>query len=356
MDSTPVKRSVDSNCDFANQYFKPIWEPDTAVGGNAVRYSLVHHFYQLRISNAGLCDFCTDELTRRVCEAARRLKARGSLPHDDRAFMELFWQNASGALVAGETLVTTDGEGDKIAVADHIEELVSERAEADPRWWHNTTVALNAEIGAMDRSEACPPRGAAWFACSDSGLVHMTPWQTRLVGLLWQYTLHNVSMANVMTDFVGLQEKYLSYTHESCTCDDIQRLRNGVSFDTVLLKRVMGRIGISVWELIPPPPENIQHNKRQFLTWFEERERGIQISSESVCDYAYSRGEASTSNSSAPRPLPQGWQRRWVFNNIVWHYNHRGRLISPGEQYPISGEPPAAEMPTIDEEEDLIGL
>lgn len=352
MDSTPVKRSAE----IANPHFKPIWEPDTAVGGNAVRYSLAHHFYQRRISDAGLCGFCTDELTRRVSEAARRLKARGGLLHDDRAFMDLFWQDASGALVAGETLVTTNGQGDKIAVADHVQELAQERDEADSRWWHNNTAAFSDEIGAMDRSEACPPRGAAWFGCSDSGIAYPTPWQTRFGGVLWQYALRNVAMDECMADFVEWQEKYLNYTHESCTCDDIQRLRNGVSFDTVLLKRVMDHIDNSVRELIPPPPENIQHNKKQFLIWFEERERGIQISSESVCDYAYSRGEA-TSNSTAPRPLPQGWQRRWVFNNIVWHYNHRGRLISRGEQYPISGEPPATpEMPTIDEEEDLIEL
>ena len=65
---------------------------------------MVHHVYQQRISAAGLCGFCTDEL-------ARRLKARG-LFHDDRASMDLVWQDRDdGALVAGENIVAVSKDG-----------------------------------------------------------------------------------------------------------------------------------------------------------------------------------------------------------------------------------------------------
>lgn len=355
MDSTPVKRSANCNQDFTNPHFKPLWEPDTNIGRNAIKYSLVHHVYQHRISNARLCGFCTDELTRRVSEAARRLKARG-LFHDDRAFMDLFWQNREdGALVAGETIVSANENGEKIAVADHLGQLSLESARAGPSWWKERGIAFQVELGAMDRAEASPSRAASWFGGRDGGPRDPTPWQTRFLGVLWRYELLDTTRNAGMRDFVDWQEKYLNYTHQSCRCVDIQLLRSGVSFDTVLMERVLTHINAKIWEIIPFPPEYIWRDKGRFLTYFGEQSSGIH-NEESLRDYGFSR-EVIAGDKVVPRILPEGWQRRWVSNNTVWYHNCRGRLISQDEHYIcLPDPPPAAQRSTIDDEEDLIEL
>ncbi|KKY32145.1 hypothetical protein UCDDA912_g07879 [Diaporthe ampelina] len=72
MDSTPVKRNANRTRPFANPNFKPLWEPDTAMGRNAIR----------------------------------------GLFHDDRASMDLVWQDRDdGALVAGENIVAVSKDG-----------------------------------------------------------------------------------------------------------------------------------------------------------------------------------------------------------------------------------------------------
>ncbi|KAK7698585.1 hypothetical protein SLS64_012453 [Diaporthe eres] len=360
MDTTPVKRSANCNQDFANPHFKPLWEPDTTVGRNAIKYSLVHHVYQQRISNARLCGFCTDELTRRVSEAARRLKTRG-LFHDDRAFMDLFWQQEDrdgGALVAGETIVAVDNKnGDKIAVVDHLAELSLEPARAGSSWWRERGVGFQGELGAMDRTEVSPSRAASWFGgCDGGGPRDPTPWQTRFLGVLWRYSLIDTTSEVGMRAFVDWQERCLNYTHENCRCVDILRLRSGVSFDTVLMERVLTRIDTKIWEIIPFPPEYIWRNKGRFLTYSEDQLTGVQ-NRESVWDYAFSRGEVVAGDKVVPRPLPLGWQRRWVSNNTEWYHDCRGRLVSRDEHYQCLPDPsPAARMTVIGEEEDLIEL
>lgn len=350
-----MKRSANCNQDFANPHFKPLWEPDTTVGRNAIKYSLVHHVYQHRISNARLCAFCTDELTRRVSEAARRLKAKG-LFHDDRAFMELFWEDRDGgALEAGETIVAANKNGEKVAVADHLEEFSLERVRAGPSWWRERGVKFEGEIAAMDRAEASPLRGMAWFGGGDGGRREATPWVTRFLGMLWTYSLINTTNKVGMRVFVDWQENYLNYTHESCRCADILRLRNGVSFDTVLMERVLTHIDPQIWEDIPFPPEDIWRNKGRFLNYFEEQSSGIQ-NEDSVRDYAFSRGEVTTGQNVVPRALPRGWQRRWVANNTVWYHDARGRLTTRDAYYKCLPDAPLAAQGTMVDEEDLIEL
>lgn len=351
-----MKRSANCNQALANPHFKPLWEPDTAVGRNAIRYSLAHHVYQHRISNARLCRFCTDELTRRVSEAARRLKAKG-LFHDDKAFMDIFWQDRdSGALVAGETIVAANKNGEKIAVADHLAELSRDPARAGPSWWRERGVGFEEEIGAMDRAEASPSRGASWFGGRDDGPRDTTPWETRFLAIFWTYSPRNATSKVSMRAFVDWHEKYLNYTHENCRCVDILRLRSGVSFDTVLMERVLTHIDTKIWETIPFPPEDIWRNRGRFLTYFEQQSSGTQ-NEESVWDYAFSRGEVAAGDEVVPRPLPPGWQRRWVSHNNVRYHDCRGRLISRDEHYEcLPDTPPGAQSTTIEEEEDLIEL
>lgn len=356
MDSTPVKRSADCNPDFSNPHFKPLWEPDTTVGRNAIKYSLVHHAFQKLISTAGLCTFCTDGLTRRVSEAARRLKAK-DLFHNDKACMDLFWQDANdGSLAAGETIVTTNKNGEKIAVADHALTLSCERSYADRYWWSECFVRFQGEISDMDRAEASPSRGvSSWFGC-DSGGCKVTPWETRFLAVIWLYTLKNTAGGLDMERFIQWQEKYLGFTHESCQCADVQRLRDGVSFETVVMERVRTHVCRSVWEVIPAPPAEIWRSKARFLDYFEARSSGIRRE-ETLWDYAFSRGALMLTDDVVPRPLPQGWQRRWVSNNTIWYHNSRGNLISRRERYPcLPNVPSTAQTYTIEEEEDLIEL
>lgn len=352
-----MKRSASHTERFANPNFKPLWEPNTAIGGNAIRYSLVHHVYQQRISTAGLCGFCTGELTRRVSEAAQRLKSRG-LFHDDSAFMDLVWQQDSdnGALVAGETIVTVNKDGEKISVVDHAVELARERSAANPSWWSECGLGFQSELATMDRIEAFP-RGVSWFGCrGDTGRGDVTPWESRFLGVLCTYTDKDV--ANVrMRDFVDWQERWLNYTHESCQCEDVLRLKeSGVSFEDALMARVVTQINPGVWSVIPVPSEEIWKNRRLFLAYFEEQSRGIQ-NEESVWDYALSRGEVTLGNQVRVRPLPQGWQRRWVSNNTVWYHDYRGQLISRDAYYAsLPDNPSDPHMSTTDEEEDLIEM
>lgn len=354
MDSTPVKRSANCDQDFSNPHFKPLWEPDTAVGGNAIRYSLAHHVFQKLISNARLCSFCTDELTRRVSEVARKLKSEG-VYHDDKAFMDLFWKDADrGTLVAGETVVTVDKHGKKIAVADYAVELSHERTEVDKYWYGDRTVRFQLEIAALDRSEAFPS-ALSWFGHNrrERG---PTPWQTRFLAIVWIYNLDNAARGAGLGRFVEWQEKYLNFVHQRCQCVDIQRLRNGVSFEAVLMERVLTHIDTSVWEVIPFPSQDIWSDKRRLLIYFEEHSSGIRRE-ESVWDYAFSWGESITRDNVVRGPLPQGWHRRWVSNNTVWYHDSRGRLISRGEYYScLPNVPSPAQESTHVEEEDLIEL
>lgn len=353
MDSTPLKRSADCNQDFESPHFKPLWEPYTAIGRNAIRYSLVHHVYQKLISNAGLCTFCTNELTRRVSEAARRLKSK-DLFHGDTAFMDLFWQDENdGAPMAGETIVTTNKHGDKIAVADHAVELSYDRFDADRDWWRVRALGFQREIAAADRSEAHPSRGRFWLGLG-SGPPEMTPWQTRFLAVIWTYTPEDTALG--IEDFVEFQEQYLNYTHESCQCIDVQHLRRGTNFEDLVMERVMANINSKVWEAIPFPPRDTWQNKARFLTYIEEQLKGVQ-SQESRWDYAVSRGEVNVGASVVPRHLPQGWQRRWVSNNTVRYHDSRGNLIARGEpDSSLPNVPSATQRSTIDEEEDLIEL
>lgn len=354
MDSTPVKRSANCDQDFANPHFKPLWEPDTAVGGNAIRYSLAHHVIQKLIANARMCSFCTDELTRRVTQTARKLKSE-NVYHDDKAFMDLFYQDARGTLVAGETVVTMNKHGNKIAVADYAVELSHERTEVDKHWWSSRAVRLQREIAAMDRSEAFPS-GRSWFG-HNRRQRQKTPWETRLVAVVWIYNLENTARGVGLERFVELQEKYLNFVHQRCQCVDVQRLRSGVSFEAVLMERVLTHISTSVWEVIPFPPQDIWSDKRRFLNYFEEHASGIRRE-ETVWDYAFSWGENIVRDSVVLGPLPRGWHRRWVYNNTAWYHDSRGRLISRGEYYScLPSVPSAAQGSTIvDEEEDLIEL
>lgn len=355
MDSTPVKRSANCDQDFANPHFKPLWEPDTAVGGNAIRYSLAHHVFQKLISNARLCSFCTDELTRRVSEAARKLRSK-DLYHNDKAFMDLFWQEPHrGTLVAGETIVTVNQHGSKIAVADYAVELSHERTKVDKYWWGQRAVGFQREILAMDRSDAFPS-ALSWFGHSRRQ-SDATPWQTRFMSVVWVYNLENAARGAGIERFVEWQEKYLNFVHQRCQCVDTQRLRSGVSFEAVLMERVLTHICPSVWEVIPFPPQYIWINKRRFLMYFEEHSSGIRRE-ESVWDYALSWGENIVSDNVVRGPLPRGWHRRWVFNNTAWYHDSRGRLISRGQYYSCLPSVPSAaqESTTVDEEEDLIEL
>lgn len=358
MDSTPWPVARDTNCnkDFENPHFKPLWEPDTTVGRNAIKYSLVHHMFQKFISTAGLCTFCTDELTRRVSEAARRLKSR-DLFHDDKGHMDLFWQDANdGAFVAGETVVTADKHGEKIAVADHALRLSRERSDVDKYWWSDRVVMFQREIADLDRSETSPSRGASWFGF-ESGRHNTTPWETRFLAVIWIYTLGNAAGRIGMDRFIRWQEKYLNFTHERCQCVDVQRLRSGVSFETVLMERVLTRISRSVWEVIQAPPDDIRRSKKRFLSYFEEQSSGLRRE-ESIWDYAFSQGESLfTTNEVVPRPLPRGWQRRWVSNNTVWYHDSRGKILSLHQHYScLPNETSATPRSTVDEEEDLIEL
>ncbi|KAG8157094.1 hypothetical protein KVR01_013084 [Diaporthe batatas] len=140
--TTPVKRRAEHVQALHNPHFKPLWEPATTVGGNAITYSLAHHSYQEHIANAGMCTFCTDELTCRVSEAARRLKAQG-LFHDDEAHMDLFWQDTSGG---------------GMSVADHATELAGGMP---PAWRHERCSGFQGELAAMDRAEAAESQGGA---------------------------------------------------------------------------------------------------------------------------------------------------------------------------------------------------
>lgn len=221
MDSTPVRRSAKCVQDFHNPHFKPLWEPDTTIGRNAIKYSLVHHVYQQRISNAGLCGFCTDELTRRVSEVAGHLKAKG-LFHDEKAFMDLFWQDADAeadggvGVVAGETIVVLDKHGEKISVADHAEELAHEMSTA---WWTERGLKFQSEIAAIDRLEAVGPRGPSLvgrLGRRDGGRSETTPWETRFMYALWTVTREDIVEEVSITSFLELQEKYLNFTHENC--------------------------------------------------------------------------------------------------------------------------------------------
>lgn len=357
MDSTPVKRGVNCNQDFANPHFKPLWEPDTAVGGNAIRYSLAHHVIQKLIANARLCSFCTDELTRRVSQVARKLKAE-NVYHDDKAFMELFYQEADrGTLVAGETVVTMNKHGNKVAVADYAVELSHERTEIDEDWWGNRASRFLKEIGAMDRSEAFPS-GRSWFG-HNRRQRDATPWQTRFLSIVWIYDLENAARGAGLAGieiFVEGHQKYLNFVHQRCQCVDIQRLRSGVSFETVLMERVLTHIDTSVWEVIPFPSQDIWGDKRRFLMHFEEHSSGIQRE-ESVWDYAFSWGENIERDSVVRCSLPRGWHRRWVNKNTAWYHDSRGRLISRGEYFScLPNVPSATQMPATEEEEDLIEL
>jgi hypothetical protein len=340
-DSVPVKRCAECVQDFQNPHFKPLWEPDTAIGRNAIRYSLVHHVYQHRISNAGLCLFCTDELTRRVSEVARRLKSKGLL-HDDKAFMDLVWEDASqedggGGLgvVPGETIVTfSKHDGAKLSVADHAEDLALEKPAA---WWGERGLSFQTEIAAMDRSEAMASRGLSWLGRlgrrDDGCLSDATPWETRFVCTLWTFMGENLEGMR-MEDFVGLQEKYLSFTHENCHCPETLRLRNGEPFEHVLMDRVLHHIGDGVWEIIPLPSEDIRHDKAKFLTYFSDWSSGIR-NDKSALDYAYSRGEAHVGQKRGPGVLPPGWQQRCEHANTFCYYDCHGRVISR------EGDPPS---------------
>ncbi|KAI3401765.1 hypothetical protein diail_8143 [Diaporthe ilicicola] len=110
MDSTIVKRRAHRNAAFEHPHFR---------GASTAR---------------GCATSARNELTHRVSVAARRLKTRGLLLHDDRGFMELFWQDGDGAVVAGETIVvvagSNDGKQKKLAVADHIDHAGAGRRSA----------------------------------------------------------------------------------------------------------------------------------------------------------------------------------------------------------------------------------
>ncbi|KAH8780977.1 hypothetical protein F5883DRAFT_637854 [Diaporthe sp. PMI_573] len=352
MDSTPVGRCAECVQEFLNPHFRPLWEPDTTIGRNAITYSLVHHVYQKRISNAGLCGFCTDELTRRVSEVARRFKSKG-LFHDEKASMDLFWQdkneNNGVGLVAGETIVVFGEDGEKLSLADHAEELSLEKSAA---WWNERGLRFQSEIAAMDRSEAVGSREASWLGRlgrRDSGRSEATPWETRFVGTLWSFMGENTEKISMAT-FVDLQEKYLNFTHENCQCLDTLRLRNGVSFETVLMERVLNRIGAKVWEVIPMPSEDVWRNRGRFLTYFSDQSSGIR-NEESVWDYAYSSGEVHVGEKRAPGVLPPGWQQRCEYANTVCYYDCHGLIISrDGNQPRPSSVPYAYESYTVDEE------
>lgn len=355
MDSTPVRRCANRVQDFHNPHFKPLWEPDTIIGRNAIKYSLIHHLYQQRISNAGLCGFCTDELTRRVSEVARRLKAK-DLFHDEKAFMDLFWQDSEtdggAGVVAGETIVVLDKDGKKVSAVDHAEELALEMSTA---WWDERGLRFQSEIAAMDRSEAIGSRGSSWvgrLGRRDGVGGEATPWETRFVYALWTFSERSMAKKAGMATFVDWQERYLNFSHEDCQCLDTLRLRNDISFETVLMERVFSRIDARVWEVIPLPSEDVWLNKNRFLTYFADQSSGIR-NDESVYDYAYSRGEVNFGDKIVPSPLPQGWQRRCEVANTVWYYDCKGRLISRGSRPPHV--PSTAESFTADGE-DLIEL
>lgn len=359
MDAEPAKRNANCNKDFANPHFKPLWEPDRAVGRNAIKYSLVHYFYQQCIANADLCNFCTDEMTRRVSEAARRLKAKG-LYHNDRGFMELFWQDEEdGSLVAAETIVAVTNGGVKVAVADHVADIAGVRSEEEPRWWIERATNFQLELKFMDRYEASPSRVPAWFfgINRNTGRNDVLPWQTRFAAVLWTYTRVNTTNFEYMRDFVKMQEQYLNYSHEDCQCSDISRLRSGVSFETVLMERVRSHISPKVLELIPFPPEDIWRSKNLFLTYFQEQSSGVRNQiSPSLWDYAPSRGEEIVQGGMVARPLPPGWERRWVSGGHVWHHDCRGRLISRSVPHSQTGSLQPPHRSSGGEDEDLIDL
>ena len=138
----------------------------------------------------------------------------------------------------------------------------------------------------------------------------MTPWESRFLAVLCSHTERDIASVG-MRDFVNWQERYPNYTHESCQCEDMLRLKeSGVSFETALIARLATLINPGVWSVIPLPSEQVWDNRTRFLAYFEEQSSGIQ-NEESVWDYAFSRGEVILGDSVVPRPLPQGWQRRW---------------------------------------------
>lgn len=275
--------------------------------------------------------------------------------HDEMAFMDLCWQDAdedSGVgVVAGETIVVHK-DGEKVSVADHAEELAHEMSTA---WWTERGLKFQSEIAAMDRLEAVGPRGPSLvgrLGRRDGGRSETTPWETRFMYALWTVTREDIVEEVSITAFLELQEKYLNFTHENCQCLDTMRLRNGVSFETVLMERAFSRIAAGVWEVIPLPPEDVWRNKKRFLTYFADQSSGT-WNDESVYDYAYSRGEVNLGDKIVPSPLPQGWQRRCEVANSVCYYDCKGRLISRGSRPP--DVPSAAESSTA-YEEDLIEL
>lgn len=356
MDSTPVKRRADRVKNLHNPHFKPLWEPNTTVGHNAITYSLAHHAYQQRISTAGMCNFCTDELTRRVSEAARRLKSKG-LFHDDKAFMDLFWQDASEegggdeALVAGETIVVRGKNGAKVSVADHATELALKKRSTS--WWDERMSRFKREIAAVDRSEAVHMRSrvASWLdrlSGRDGGRGEaVTPWETRFLNVFMNFRRQNLEIKNSMMAFVGCQEKYLSFDHDNCQCHDILRLRAGVSFETVLMESVVRQIAADVWEVIPVPPEEILRNKARFLTYFADQSKSVRNGS--ILDYGYSSGEVNV-DKTVPGPLPPGWQCRCQNAGAIYYYNCHGRIVSQEGNRSRAPHVPRAFEYTVDEE------
>ncbi|KAG6365729.1 hypothetical protein INS49_007340 [Diaporthe citri] len=291
MDSTPVKRSANCNQAFANPHFKPLWEPDTTAGRNAIRYSLAHHAYQHRISNAGLCRFCTDELTRRVSEAARRLQAKGRF-HDDKASMDLFWQDRDNgdALAAGETIVAANKKnGGKIAVVDHLAELSLEPARAGPSWWRERGVGFEGELGAVLRR------------------------LLRRAG----------------------------------------RLGLAAAMAVALSTRRRGR---PVWENIPFPPEDIWRNKGRFLTYFEEQSSGIQNEKSlwdyALSRGEVIAGDKVVPR-PLPRGWQRRWASN---STVWYHDCRGQLISRDEHLKCLPDVPPAVQGSIIDEEEDLIEL
>lgn len=332
MDSTPVKRRTDRIQALHNPHFKPLWEPNTTVGRNAITYSLAHYAYQQYISNAGMCNFCTDELTRRVSEVARRLKSKG-LYHDDKAFMDLFWQDANAdggeGLIAGETIVVRGKNGAKVSVADHATRLAVKKRST--RWWDERFSRFEREIAAIDRSEAVQSRVASWMdrlnrrRDGGRGEAGPTPWETRFSSVFMNFSRQTLEIKNSMDAFIGHQERYLSFDHANCQCHDILRLRAGVSFETVLMERLVRLIAADVWEVIPIPSEEIWRNKAKFLTYFAEQSSTLRNAS--IWDYGYSCGKINV-NKIVPGPLPLGWQRRCQNTGAIYYYNCHGKIVS----------------------------
>ncbi|POS79678.1 hypothetical protein DHEL01_v201936 [Diaporthe helianthi] len=142
MDSKPVKRSANRVKAFHEPHFKPLWEPDTTVGHNAITFSLAHHIYQQLICDAVLCNFPSAQMNSPTPYPRQRgASSSKGLFHDDKALMDLIWEDA-------------DGVG--IAVADHARDLSLERSVG---WWDERRAGFEREMAAMDRSEAVQPQG-----------------------------------------------------------------------------------------------------------------------------------------------------------------------------------------------------